>query len=173
MNQQTLQKTLEKNPAVLVEFWAPWCGPCKMMSPMYIKAEKEFKGKVQLVRINVDENPDLARSYKVFSIPTVIGFRNGKQFTRKTGAMQYEQLHQLFENSLQDNPNPVSGIAPFDRTLRLVAALGLGILAYFSGNSLILYAAAGLVFFLAVHDRCPIWRAVTGWWKKRRTIPEP
>ena len=69
----------------LLDFWAPWCGPCKMMNPILEELAKEFAGKVEIVKINVDEQPEESSKYGVMSIPTVIFFKEGKEKGRKVG----------------------------------------------------------------------------------------
>jgi thioredoxin 1 len=69
----------------LVDFWAPWCGPCQMVGPVIEELDKEQGGKLKVGKLNVDENPKIAGQYGVMSIPTVIFFKGGEEFTRKIG----------------------------------------------------------------------------------------
>ena len=71
---------------VLVDFWAPWCGPCKAMLPIVEELEKTYEGKVKIVKMNVDENMDVPGKYNVMSIPTFIIFKNGEVASQFIGA---------------------------------------------------------------------------------------
>lgn len=83
---------------ILVDFWAEWCGPCKMLSPVIQELAAQWKGKVTVIKINTDEKPDIARSYSITSVPTVILFKNGKEVKRIAGAMPLNQLKNSFES---------------------------------------------------------------------------
>jgi thioredoxin 1 len=72
------EEVLDSDIPVLVDFWAVWCGPCKMLTPTIDQIAKEFDGKVKVGKVNVDENQQLAAQYGIMSIPTVIIFKNGK-----------------------------------------------------------------------------------------------
>lgn len=77
---------------VLVDFWAEWCGPCKMIAPILEEIAVEHAGKVTIAKVNVDENPDLARRFDVMSIPTLIVFKDGEPQKRMIGAKGKGQL---------------------------------------------------------------------------------
>jgi len=79
-------EVMESKSPDLVDFWAPWCGPCKMMTPVIEELAKEFEGKAKLCKLNVDENPGPAGDYSVMSIPTLIFFKGGKAVERLVGA---------------------------------------------------------------------------------------
>ena len=80
--------------AVVVDFWAEWCGPCKMISPILEEIASEHKDKVRVVKLNVDDNPDVTRRYDVMSIPTLIVFKDGQAKKRLVGAKGKGQLLQ-------------------------------------------------------------------------------
>ena len=79
---------------VLVDFWAEWCGPCKMIAPVLEDIAKEHAGRIQIAKLNVDDNPDAARRFDVMSIPTLIVFRDGQPVKRMVGAKGKGQLLQ-------------------------------------------------------------------------------
>ena len=79
---------------VLVDFWAEWCGPCKMIAPTLAEIAGEQRGKLAVAKLNVDDNPDTARRYDVMSIPTLLVFKNGEQVKRIVGAKGKGQLLQ-------------------------------------------------------------------------------
>ena len=85
LNQENFDKTINGAETALVDFWAPWCGPCKMLGPVFEEAEKEVNGKAVLAKVNVDEQQDLAVRFGVTSIPTLILFKNGKEVERSLG----------------------------------------------------------------------------------------
>ena len=80
--------------AVVVDFWAEWCGPCKMIAPVLEDIAKEQSGKISIAKLNVDENPDVARRFEVLSIPTLIVFKDGQPAKRLVGAKGKAQLLQ-------------------------------------------------------------------------------
>jgi len=91
-------EVLNSKIPVLVDFWAPWCGPCQMVEPMIEELAKEFNGKVKVGKLNVDENPQVAVKFGVMSIPTVILFKKGKEVGRKVGFEGKETYIKLISN---------------------------------------------------------------------------
>lgn len=83
---------LQAETPVLVDFWAEWCGPCKMVSPTIKRLASEFKGKIITVKVNVDEKTQVAAKYHIRSIPTIMMFHKGNILMRLTGAYPYEAL---------------------------------------------------------------------------------
>src|SRR3989344_262562 len=79
-----------KKGVVVVDFWAEWCGPCKIMSPIFDEVAGEMKGKANFGKVDVDANQDLAQEYEVMSIPTTILFKNGEQSDRFVGVIDKE-----------------------------------------------------------------------------------
>jgi putative thioredoxin len=86
---------------VLVDFWAPWCGPCKQLTPVLEKVVRAAKGKVRLVKINIDENPDLAQQLRIQSVPTVYAFWQGQPVTGFAGAQPESQIKQLVDKLVE------------------------------------------------------------------------
>jgi len=84
----------------LVDFWAPWCGPCKMIAPILDELAGELNGKAKIVKINVDENPVVAGQYGIMSIPTLLLFKDGKKVDQKVGGQPKPQLKAFVEQAL-------------------------------------------------------------------------
>lgn len=85
---------------VLVDIWAPWCGPCRLVSPVVDAIASAYEGKLQVAKLNVDENPDTATRYEVRSIPTLLLFKQGQLVERLTGAVPYSRLTKMVEQHL-------------------------------------------------------------------------
>lgn len=84
------EKALASGRAMMVDFWADWCGPCKMLAPVIEALAEEYEGKIVTGKVNVDEEPGLAQKYGIMSIPTVIFFKDGKEVERKVGLQPAE-----------------------------------------------------------------------------------
>jgi thioredoxin 1 len=85
-------EVLKASLPVAVDFWAPWCGPCRMMAPIMEKAAEQYQGKFKFCKINVDENPTMAGQYQAMSIPLLVFFKNGQEVDRSVGAIPEDQL---------------------------------------------------------------------------------
>jgi thioredoxin 1 len=85
MQQNFEQEVLHSDKTVLVDFWASWCGPCRMLAPILAEIAEEYEGKVVVGKVNVDEEPLLAAQFRVSSIPTVVLFKNGKAINTLIG----------------------------------------------------------------------------------------
>jgi thioredoxin 1 len=90
-------ETIQKNKLVFVDFWASWCGPCRALAPTIEELAKDYSGKVVIGKLDVDENPATAECFQVFSIPTMIIFKNGKEAERLVGLCAKKNI----ENALQ------------------------------------------------------------------------
>jgi thioredoxin 1 len=91
---------LQADKPVLVDFWAPWCGPCKMIAPILEEVAQESLDKVQVVKVDVDENPEIAAKFGIRGVPTLILFNQGKQVATKVGAVNKTQLNSFLEANL-------------------------------------------------------------------------
>ncbi len=82
---------------VLVDFWAAWCGPCRMLAPAVAQIAAEYDGKVKVGKVNVDEEPELAQRFGIMSIPTVLVFKDGKKVNQSIGLVPKDKLLALFD----------------------------------------------------------------------------
>lgn len=93
LNSENFEKeVLNSDQAVLVDFYADWCGPCKMMAPVIEELARELEGKAKVGKINIDENTNIAVKYDIMSIPTLIIFKDGKEVRRFVGLRDKEEL---------------------------------------------------------------------------------
>ncbi len=99
-SQQFEQEVLNSVKPVFVDFWAEWCGPCRSVSPVVEELSNEYDGKVDFVKINVDQNSELAQKYNVFSIPTLAIFKDGEIVSQKVGAATKESFKTMIDSSL-------------------------------------------------------------------------
>ena len=94
------EEVLQSDKPVVVDFWAPWCGPCKMVSPTIEELAKDYEGKVVVGKMNVDENPETAGQYGVMSIPTVMVFKGGKPVKAMVGAQGKETYKKAIDEAI-------------------------------------------------------------------------
>ena len=93
-------EVLQSDIPVFVDFYADWCGPCKMMSPVIDKLAEEYEGRIKVGKVNVDENGDLAVKYGIMSIPNMVFFKNGEPVDRVVGAIPKPAMKDKFEKNL-------------------------------------------------------------------------
>ena len=101
VNNETFENVvLQNTKPVLVDFYADWCGPCKMLSPLVEEIGTQYEGKALIGKVNVDEEPELARQFGVMSIPTVVFLKNGREFDRKVGVMPPQAFTDVLDKNL-------------------------------------------------------------------------
>lgn len=91
---------LQNSKAVLLDFWAEWCGPCKMIAPLLDQVADKYEEKLDVVKLNVDENPNVAQKFGIRSIPTLILFKDGAVQAQLMGAMPLRQLEEFLDTNL-------------------------------------------------------------------------
>jgi thioredoxin len=165
MNENDFIERVKHNPRpVVVDFWAPWCIPCRSIGPVVKQLGEQYKGRVDVWKVNADEQPDLLRKLNIYGIPTLIAYNNGQEIARRTGAANAPVLSSLFETALSGEKPTRHGITPSDRMLRLVAGLiilALAGIGHFAGWYLVLAGLGGILLFSAIYDRCPIYQAIS------------
>lgn len=167
MNQkQLLEKAKASGKPIVVDFWAPWCAPCRITKPVLEKLAKEYHDKVDFWPINSDQNQELLRELRIMGIPTVLLIRDGEIAGRYTGAQGENAYRNMFE-ALAAGDTLQIPISPVDRFLRLGIGTAATVFALQSSTWWLL-ALGLLILFTGVYDRCPVWQAITGYFKKLR-----
>ncbi len=99
-NEEEFEKGIDEYPVLAVDFWADWCMPCRMMAPHMDKLAEEYEGRLTVAKVNVDEARDLAVSFGIQSIPTVLFFKNGEVAEELVGLTSYDDLKQVADRCL-------------------------------------------------------------------------
>ncbi len=134
-----------------------------MTKPILEKLAKEYDGKVEFVPVNADESREVLEQFKVYGIPTVITLRDGREVGRVTGAQNEANYRAMFE-ALAEGKEVKVPITSFDRMLRLGAGAIFVVMGMSTSNWLVA-GIGGIIAFMGIYDRCPIWQAITGMFK--------
>ncbi|MDZ4384637.1 MAG: thioredoxin [Nitrospirota bacterium] len=94
-------EVLQAKGLVITDFWAEWCGPCRLVSPIVDELAKEYTGRVKIMKLNTDENPEVAGRYQIMGIPTLLFFKDGKAVDKLVGALSKTQYKEKIENLLK------------------------------------------------------------------------
>ena len=161
MKKLEFQRKIKYNPRpMIVDLWAPWCSPCKAMAPGFKEVSKKYLGQVDVLKINVDESPEVMKELGVMSIPTVIGFAKGVEILRRSGMQTQGMLDFFFETTLSEKKPAIMPPAPAARVFRTLLGLTVAALGWFVGHSILIVIAGGIIVFSGYYDRCPIFRAI-------------
>lgn len=147
-----------RDQPVVVDVWAPWCGPCKMMKPVFEKLAEEYRDTARVVALNSEESPEVVEQLRISGVPTVVVFRQGQEAARRMGAQGERDLRALFEAAVSGDAIPRSRGAG-RLALLAGAALAMGLSGNMEPSWPLQIAAMGL-FVWAIHDRCPIIQAL-------------
>lgn len=101
LDDSNFAQTINKYPLLLVDFWAPWCGPCRMMSPIIDQVGKEYIGKLVVGKVNVDENPNISGQFGISSIPTLILFKRGQAVKNIIGSVSKSSIDEMVKMHLE------------------------------------------------------------------------
>jgi thioredoxin 1 len=101
LDDSNFSQTINKFPLLLVDFWAPWCGPCRMMSPLIDQIGREYMGKLVVGKVNVDENPTISRQFGISSIPTLILYKRGQAVNKIIGSVSKNKIDEMVRTHLE------------------------------------------------------------------------
>jgi thioredoxin 1 len=101
LDDSNFTQTINKFPLLLIDFWAPWCGPCRMMSPIIDQVGKEYIGKLVVGKVNVDENPNISSQFGISSIPTLILFKRGQPVNNIIGSVSKSRIDEMVRTHIE------------------------------------------------------------------------
>ena len=100
IDQSNFDSTVKANPKLVVDCWAAWCGPCRMMGPIIDRLAKEHTGKYAFAKLNVDENPQISQSYRIMAIPKLLFFKDGQVVDQIVGLVPKEEIEEVMRRKL-------------------------------------------------------------------------
>ena len=175
MDKKIFAERLKSHPRpVVVDVWATWCSPCRAIEPDMRKLTQQYKDRVDVWKVNVDEEKEIARALGVRGIPTFIIFKSGKELGRIIGAQPPSVLGGMFEAALSGE-RIQSSLSPQDRMLRLITCMALLAVSWTVHNVLVTTVCtitALLMLFLTLADSLPFWHIFQkrlGDWFRRLT----
>lgn len=150
---------------LVVDFWAPWCGPCKMTKPILEKLREEYAGKVDVLFINADNSKKIMQHYRIMGIPTMMAFRDGESMFRRTGGQTETSYRAVFDALLADGKFKAP-MKPIDRFLRLGAG---AVLILWGLNTGIwwLMGIGGVVALMGIVDLRSLWTTLTNFFRRK------
>jgi thioredoxin 1 len=162
VDKKTFTDRLKTHPRpVVIDVWATWCNPCRAIEPDIRRLTQQYKDRVDVWKVNVDEEKEIARALGVRGIPTLIIFNSGKELGRIVGAQPPSVLGGIFEAALTGERIQAS-LSPQDRLLRLITCLALLAVSWTVKNSVVSTActiSALFILFFTMADTFPFWRA--------------
>ena len=173
MDKKTFVERLKNHPRpIVIDVWATWCSPCRAIEPDMRRLTQQYKDRVDVWKINVDEEKEIARALGVRGIPTLIIFNDGKELGRIVGAQPLSILGGVFEAALSGEQIQPT-LSPQDRLLRLITCMALLAITWTVQNaivSVVCTTAAILILFFTLADSLPIWhtfqKRVRDWFSK-------
>ena len=152
-----LERSAAQERPVVVQFHAKWCGPCKALAPQVARMEEEFRDRVDVWRVDVDEDPGSAREAGVRGVPTLLALRGGREVARRTGFIAGDTLRDFFRAALsgEEAPTGAPDDAVFDAALRVAAGLGLQWISGLAPSAHFLSWAGLAVLFWGMRGFCP------------------